>query len=155
GLLLGEQGLRLDEWLSTGQAHVVKHAPHRTVYQVRLPGLHFFLKHNRRGGRPGKALAEYDRALQLSGRQVPTCSPLAAGIPERGLGGDSYLLTHALEETVQLDRFLERELPTWAAPRRTRLRQRVAVALGELLARMHDAGLVHQDLHPGNILLQL
>src|SRR5262245_22811107 len=45
--LLNADGLRLEEWLRNGQARVVKHAGHRTVYQVRLPGLHFFLKHNR------------------------------------------------------------------------------------------------------------
>ena len=29
------------------------------------------------------------------------------------------------------------------------------MALGHLLADMHDAGIVHHDLHPGNVLLQL
>src|SRR5262249_12838504 len=36
-----------------------------------------------------------------------------------------------------------------------RLRQRLAVALGKLLGRMHEAGVFHPDLHPGNLLLQL
>src|SRR5262249_9045347 len=67
-LLLGAEGLRLREWRADGRARVVKHAGHRTVYQVRLPGLHFYLKHNRAAGararlrgwlRPGKARAEY------------------------------------------------------------------------------------------------
>jgi len=35
--LIGPQGLRLDEWLRAGQAHVVKNGPHRTVYRVTLP----------------------------------------------------------------------------------------------------------------------
>src|SRR5436190_18880993 len=105
-LLLGEQGLRLDEWLHNGQARVIKHARHRTVYQVRLPGLHFFLKRNRAADvrarlrewfRPGKALAEYDRALAVAGRQVPTYTPLAAGVPSHRSGaGDSFLPTQAL-----------------------------------------------------------
>ena len=46
-LLLGPEGLRLQEWLQTGQAVAVKHGPHRAVYQVDLPGLSFYLKHNR------------------------------------------------------------------------------------------------------------
>src|SRR5262245_55931846 len=45
-VLLNGDGLRLDEWLKNGQARVIKHASHRTVYQVHLPGLSFFLKHN-------------------------------------------------------------------------------------------------------------
>src|SRR5712691_9539329 len=38
-LLLGPAGLRLDEWLEAGDARIVKHGPHRTVYCVTLPGL--------------------------------------------------------------------------------------------------------------------
>src|SRR5262245_19737112 len=45
--LFGPDGLRLDEWLAAGQACVVKHGPHRTVYHVVLPKLDFYLKHNR------------------------------------------------------------------------------------------------------------
>lgn len=162
-LLLGTEGLRLEEWLQTGQARVIKHASHRTVYQVQLPGLHFFLKHNRSADaraqlrewlRPSKALAEYERAVEVASRDVPTFRVLAAGVP-CGRSGDSFLLTHALEGSRQLNTFLELELPLWPEPRRTRLRQRLAVVLGKLLARMHDSGIVHHDLHPGNILLQL
>src|SRR5947209_7844103 len=162
-LLLNQHGLRLDEWQRGGQARVIKHAAHRTVYEVRLPGLHFFLKHNRAPDlrarlrawlRPDKALGEFERTIEVARRGVPTYTPLAAGVPEQG-SGDSYLLTIALEETRQLNTFLEKELPSWPEPRRTRLRQRLAVVLGQLLARMHDAGLTHADLHPGNILLRL
>ncbi len=161
--LLGEGGLRLAEWLRGGQAQVVKHAAHRTVYRVCLPGLHFYLKQNRlpdarawlRGLlRPGKALTECDRALAVAGRRVPTFTPLAAGEPCRGRGpGDSFLLTGALENTQPLNVFLEEVLPGLPVARRTCLRQRVAVALGELLADMHDAGIVHHDLHAGNVLI--
>src|SRR5262245_53124703 len=86
--LLGADGLRLPEWLRRGEARVIKHAPHRTVYEVRLPGLHFYVKHNRlldtRGWlrawvRPGKALAEYERTIAIAARGVPTFVPLAAG----------------------------------------------------------------------------
>ena len=162
-VLLDGNGLRLDSWLLTGQARIVKNAGHRSVYEVTLPGLHFYLKHNRSADlgarlrawlRPGKALGEYHRTLSVAARGVPTYTPLAAGIPEKR-GGDSYLLTFALEETRQLNTFLEQDLPTWPEPRRTRVRQRLAVALGELLARMHGAGLIHADLHAGNILLRL
>jgi tRNA A-37 threonylcarbamoyl transferase component Bud32 len=161
--LLGERGLRLAEWLQAGQAHVVKHAPHRTVYRVRLPGLTFYLKHNRlpdtqawlRGWlRRGKALSEYERALAVAARHIPTFTPLAVGEPCQGKWpGESFLLTQALEDTQPLNTFLEQVLPGLPANSQTRLRQRIAVSLGHLIADMHDAGIVHDDLHTGNILI--
>ena len=106
--------------------------------------------------RPGKAQAEYDRALAVTARQVPTFTPLAAGEPCRREGpGESYLLTQALENTQPLNTFLEKVLPLLPAPRHTRIRQALARELGRLLADMHNAGIVHHDLHTGNVLLDL
>jgi tRNA A-37 threonylcarbamoyl transferase component Bud32 len=163
--LFGPDGPRLDDWLAAGQAQVVKHGPHRTVYHVVLPGLDFYLKHNRLADcrarlrelvRPSKARIEYEHARAVAARQVPTFEPLALGEPCRTTGPrDSFLITRALPETRALHSFLETTLPQWPMPRQTRLRQRLAVALGRLLARMHDAGIAHHDLHPGNLLLRL
>ncbi len=163
--LFGPDGLRLDEWQSDGQAHVVKHGPHRTVYHVVLPGLDFYLKHNRLADyraklrelvRPSKARIEYEHAQLVAARQVPTFEPLALGEPCRPTSArDSFLITRALRETRPLHSFLETTLPQWPHLRQTRLRQRLAKALGRLLMHMHDAGIAHHDLHPGNLLLRL
>src|SRR5262245_5605269 len=83
-----ESGLRLEEWLGSGQARVVKQGQHRTVYHVVLPGLDFLLKHYpladtrawlRQMIRPSKARMEYQRTLSVSRRGVPTLEPLAFG----------------------------------------------------------------------------
>jgi tRNA A-37 threonylcarbamoyl transferase component Bud32 len=163
--LLGPDGLRLREWLAAGQAHPVKDGPHRTVYHVVLPELDFYLKHNRQADRgawlrdlvrPSKARGEYEHALAVAARGVPTVEPLAVGEPCEGPGlRHSFLITRTLPETRPLNSFLESTLPQWPARRRARLRQRLAVALGHLLARMHAAGIIHHDLHPGNLLLRL
>jgi tRNA A-37 threonylcarbamoyl transferase component Bud32 len=163
--LFGPHGPRLDEWLTAGQARVVKHGPHRTVYHVVLPELDFYLKHNRLADfratlrelvRPSKARSEYEHARAVVARQVPTFEPLALGEPCRGSKArDSFLITRTLPETRPLQSFLETTLPQWPVTRRSRLRQRLAVALGLLLARMHQAGIAHHDLHPGNLLLRL
>ncbi|MBY0522494.1 MAG: lipopolysaccharide kinase InaA family protein [Gemmataceae bacterium] len=163
-LLLGNEGLRLDEWLRSGQAQVVKHGPHRTVYRVCLPGLEFHLKHNRLMNtrawlrellRPAKARIEYQRALDVAARGVPTIAPLAVGeaVPLTG-PGDSFLITQTLENVEPLNAYLESSLPELPAARQTTIRQRLAEELGAFLARMHDAGVVHHDLHPGNLLLR-
>jgi tRNA A-37 threonylcarbamoyl transferase component Bud32 len=163
--LFGPDGPRLDDWLTAGQAQVVKHGPHRTVYHVVLPDLDFYLKHNRLADcrarlrelvRPSKARSEYDHARAVAARQVPTFEALALGEPYRATGPrDSFLITRALPETRPLHAFLEATLPQWPMPRQARLRQQLAAALGRLLARMHDAGIAHHDLHPGNLLLRL
>src|SRR4051812_43623026 len=46
-VLVGPNGLKLPDWIANGQARIIKHGPHRTVYQVNLPNLRFYLKHNR------------------------------------------------------------------------------------------------------------
>ncbi len=163
--LFGPDGPRLDEWLATGQAHIVKHGPHRTVYHVVLPEIDFYFKHNRLADcraklrewiRPSKARIEYRHALAVAERGIPTFEALAVGEPCRGTPArDSYLLTRALPETRPLNSFLEITLPQWPSRRQARLRQRLAAALARLLAQMHDAGIAHYDLHPGNLLLRL
>ncbi|MHB1422419.1 MAG: lipopolysaccharide kinase InaA family protein [Gemmataceae bacterium] len=163
--LFGPDGPRLDEWRAEDKAHVVKHGSHRTVYHIVLPGLDFYLKHNRLADcraklrelvRPSKARIEYEHARTVAARQVPTFEPLALGEPCRGSAArDSFLITRALPETRPLDSFLETTLPQWPGPRQARLRQLLAVALGRLMALMHDAGIAHHDLHPGNLLLRL
>src|SRR5579863_8085841 len=84
--LLDANGLRLHEWLASGQARIVKHGPHRIVYRVELPGLCFYIKHNlvhdqrtwlRHLVRPSKARVEFDRVTAAANRGVPTISPLA------------------------------------------------------------------------------
>ena len=163
--LFGPEGLRLDEWLRAGQARVVKHGPHRTVYRVRLPGLDFHLKHYRTVGlrgwlrqllRGAKARREYQRTLAVAARRVPTFVPLGLGERRAGpLPGDSYLLTLSLNDTESLRAFLEATFARLDPRRQTRVRQRLAVALGGLAARLHDAGITHNDLHAGNILIRL
>src|SRR5438552_4437760 len=155
--LFGPNGLRLDEWLRAGLAHVVKNGPHRTVYRVALPGVSIYLKHHRLPDirawlrqlvRPAKARMEFERALQVAARHVHTVFPIALG--ECGSGSrprDSFLITQGLENTESLSDFIEKTLPSYELPRQTRLHSLLATALGEFVARLHDAGIVHKDLH--------
>jgi tRNA A-37 threonylcarbamoyl transferase component Bud32 len=162
--LLGDAGLRLADWLRSGQAHIVKQGPHRIVYRVELPGLCFYLKHNRVTDartwlrqlvRPSKARREYESALAVAARGVPTVSPLAVGEQSTLQGGASYLITRGLENTIPLNLFLARSLAEMPESRRAIVRQRLADELGILVARIHDAGILHNDFHTGNILVAL
>ncbi len=164
-LLFGPAGLRLDEWLRSGLAQVVKHGPHRTVYRVAHPQLSFYLKHYRLPDlrawlreliRPPKARMEFQRALAVAARRIPTVVPVALGEGRDRTGpNDSFLITRSLEDAEPVSLFLERTLPTFTAVRQTRIRQRLATALGEFVAHLHDAGIVHTDLHAANLLVRL
>jgi hypothetical protein len=161
--LLGPDGLRLAEWLRRGQAAVVKHGPHRTVYRVALAGGSVYVKHYRLADvrawlrqlvRPAKARMEFDRALRVAARRVPTVVPLAVG--QRGPGpGESFLITRSLDDAETLTAFIEATLPVLGRSRHARVRQRLAVVLGEMVARLHEAGIAHRDLHAGNVLVRL
>src|SRR5262249_47426542 len=163
--LLGPNGLRLQEWLQNGQARIVKHGSHRTVYQVVLPQLSFYLKHYpvpdlrawfRQLVRPAKARSEFGNALEIARRGVPTFTPLALGEKQARFGpGASFLITRALENTLPLNTFLEETWPALPIKRRTPLGQRLTTTLANLLARMHDFGIWHYDLHAGNLLIRL
>jgi hypothetical protein len=164
--LFDGDGLRLPEWLATGQARPVKQGPHRVVYRVDLPGLPFYLKHNlvpdtrtwlRQLVRRSKARLEYECALAVAARGIPTVYPLALG--ERGgpLGvtGESILITRSLEDCLPLNVFLAATLPGLPEPQRTAVRHRLAGELGRLVARIHDAGVRHNDFHAGNLVVRL
>jgi tRNA A-37 threonylcarbamoyl transferase component Bud32 len=165
GVLFGPHGLPLAEWLAAGQARLVKRGADRTVYRVFLPGIDCHLKQycssNARARlrdwlRPCKARIEFRHSLALAERGLPTLEVLAMGETERGRQPTcSYLVTRTMPDGVPLGAFLESTCRAWPADRQTRLRQRLADVLGELLARMHDAGVSHHDLHPGNFLLRL
>ena len=162
---LGPAGMRLEDWLRSGRATVVKQGPHRIVYRVALEQVTFYVKHNltpdritwmRQLIRRSKARREYDSALEVAARGVPTAVPLAWA-QQRGLfsAGESLLVTLSLDDTQPLNLFVHHVLPAMTPVRQARVRQRLAEALGRLLARMHQAGIRHNDLHAGNLLLRL
>ncbi len=158
-------GFDFARWRRAGCVETVKDGPHRAVYRLRLPGLDCHIKHYRPLGwrsrvrellRPNKARGEYEKALALQARGVPTPWPLAWGT-EGAAGGpcSGWLITETLADAQPLLTLLEQSLPALPPPRQARIRQQLARALGMFLATMHAAGLVHHDLHPGNLMARL
>lgn len=164
-LFLGPDGFRLQEWLEKGRAVVVKKGLHRIVYRVELPGYAVYVKHNlipdmrswlRYLLRGSKARLEAQSALEVRRRGVPTYVPLAVGEKRSGPGfGESFLVTRSLDNTVPLDYFVVHDLPALSPTRQAHFRIELAEAMGSFLATIHNAGIMHHDLHCGNILMHL
>lgn len=163
-VLLRDRGLRLDEWKRLGRLTTVKTGPHRAVYRVDLAEGSIYVKHflvpdvramARQWFRRGKGRNEGRRALKLRAIGVETIDPIALGEQrKRNFLFENYLITLAIPETVPLDEFIERRLPRMPAVRAAKVRQSLARAIAELTAHLHDAGFVHQDFHPGNLLVR-
>ena len=163
--LLRDGRLPLDEWKRTGRLTTVKRGPHRVVYRADLPEGSVYVKHflvpnfrakARQWFRSGKGRNEGRRAAKLEAIGVPTITPVALG--ERRVRNfllENYLVTKEISNTLPLDEFVERRLPLMPPHRQGRLRRDLARVLADLTARLHDAGFVHQDFHPGNLLIRI
>src|SRR5262249_36292548 len=150
-----------------GFVATIKNAPHRTVHCVSLPPtpehsqLTFFIKHYpladlrsyiRQALRVPKARGEAEKALTLTSRGIRTVEPLAIGETARG---ESWLIPRGLENVQQLNQLIEVPSPQLATATRLRLRFALTRALARFMAKLHDAGVRHDDLHAGNILVRI
>src|SRR5262245_23979540 len=155
-----------------GGAATVKTGPHRTVYRLALESGDFYLKHFRIADwkallqnfvRPSKAEMEWQAAQNIAHLGLPTFEPVALGRRvHSGVVRDSFLVSRGIPEAVPLDEFVTAAVHApdgtgaqheAAGPQN--LRQRLATALGELAARLHQAGIEHADFHAANILVRV
>ena len=148
----------------TGQ--LIKRSPMRIIFSASVTAgkkeLPLIIKIYRRG-RIGdwikanvcgsKARREWRITTAAAERGLPTVAPVAYGERRRfGILTESYLLTVRLFNCVTLEESLFSDDGTLRADARTR--RHLIVLLATLLRRMHDYGIYHQDLHPGNFLVE-
>lgn len=154
--LLTPELLNLTSHVAAGRAEAVKNGAHRSVYRVRAGGLDLFWKHAKFNGprawgrdllRGPKAGIEFRRLEELRAGGIPTVTPLAWGRVEGLWPRGSFLVTEAVPNAVTLGEYLTSKAFPVAE------RREIAVKLADLMARVHAAGFLHTDLHPGNILL--
>jgi len=165
GVLFGPTGLRLDEWLAGGSVEIVKHGPHRSVYRVTAGEREFYVKHfrchtiwdrARHFFRHSQARREWQRAESVARRGVTTIRPIAWQ-EQKGTGpvGESFLVTEAIAGACTLDEYYRQRLPELPRKEKPAIRRRLLVAFAQFMAKVHQNGICHGDLHPGNIIISL
>ena len=152
--------------LKRGISEIVKKSPVRTILSsvlsdgnqelpvvikiYRLAKLGDWLKANLLGS---KGRTEWRVTTAAAERGLRTVIPVAYG--ERRSGGilrESYLLTVRLFHCITLEEALFSHAGELHADIHTR--REITVLLAFLLKQMHDRGIYHQDLHPGNFLVE-
>ncbi len=135
----------------------VKHNTSRTVYRGRIAGRDVYLKHfhnpspvHRLMRRLGSsdAMREMRFSRYLAAHGVPTAPALAAACHD----GVEWLATQAVAPAQPADVWHDEQLQRGEAG--MRLIQSAIVQLARLVGRMHTAGVIHRDLHCGNILVR-
>ena len=103
----------------------------------------------------GRCLGRHEAAREirysqwLADRGVRVAAVLAAGqVP-----GAAWMVSRAVEPATPLDAWHNARAEAGAAGNLKAVRA-ASKALAELVARMHDAGVLHHDLHTGNVLVQ-
>jgi hypothetical protein len=131
-------------------AVLVKRSRAREVLRLELPtGGAVYLKRDRIAGprwRRPRVLREYANLLAVRAAGFPAVEPLALAERDGAGGAEIWLVTRALAGAEPLTKRLREGDPSAA----TRLLSGAAA----LARRLHDEGLWHRDLHPGNLLVQ-
>ena len=163
-ILIGAEGLRLEEWQRQGLLETIKRGPNRIVYRAKLPQGTVYIKHFlvpsfrekwRQWVRRGKSRNEAKRAFALAAQGVLTIEPIALGeVRRRKLLYDNYLVSPEISGAVPLDEFLSIAFPSESSVQNCKIRQSLIRELAKLTARLHNAGAVHQDFHAGNVLVK-
>ena len=154
--LLGEHLAAISHPLRAGLERF-KHNPSRTVYRGVINGQAVYVKHyhsrtllHRLGRMLGRFDARHEMAfsLFLAERGVQAPRPLAA----RWGRGEQWLVTETVAPAEPADVWHLKRLAEGLPGRRAI--QRATIALAELFGRMHAAGVVHGDVHCGNVLVR-
>jgi len=140
-----------------GDWQLVKHNASRTVYRGQVNGCWIYLKHYHSrtivhqvgrllGISDAKTEMRFRRLLTAGG--VPTVNALAASCSM----GSEWLATLAVEPAEPAHDWHLRHLQMGQAGQR-RIRKTI-INLARIVADMHAAGVIHGDLHAGNILIR-
>lgn len=130
----------------------VKQNASRTVWHCRLEGGDYYVKQYRRRLRDRLTGDDAARELRFSRRLaragVPAVEVLAVGRSAKR----AWMVSRTVPSATPGDAWHREHVESGDGLDRRAVR-RAAEQLAEIVARMHDAGVVHRDLHVGNVLV--
>ncbi|MBN1344282.1 MAG: phosphotransferase [Phycisphaerae bacterium] len=143
-------------------AEPVKRNAAREVWRVTIEEQEFFVKLYRETGISGIARAllrgpgcelEWRAGDHARRHQIPTVEPVAYGtIGARGLRGPGIFITRAMPRALPLNEHWSRRVLV-ASPDIRRIKASAVIeAAAHSVARAHQFGFLHRDLHAGNLL---
>ncbi len=149
------------DWLNLAEseyATLVKRNSRRDVWRVQLDGRAYFAKVYHPNDLLGKlkviargstAMREWNVGTYAANHGIAGVIPVATAVKGfRGVGGPSLLITEAVPDVVPLNDYWE-EIHTCRESA-----HQLADTLAQLIARAHQCGFRHGDMHPGNILVR-
>ncbi len=156
--LLESSGIDWFRLADCDHATLVKRNSQRDVWRVVWDGREYFAKLYHPNGlvtqakllvRGAAARREWNVARYAAAHSVAAVVPVAtAWMGARGSRGAALLITEAVVGAVPLNEY-------WLAVRHDRQAAGALTdALADLIARAHQCGFQHDDMHPGNILIR-
>ncbi len=165
GPQLGEMGIHADmDWANFSAGELISDSPATRCYRVVLNNGDIFYYKRYVGSirramrfwmRPGKAAVEVWAYRKLAALGIPSLDVIAFG--ERrffGVMRASFLITRAVPNSQDLDRFALDKWYQMAEPMRRRVYQEISSSLLEQMRVAHKGGFFHHDLKWRNILVQ-
>lgn len=99
-------------------------------------------------------LHEWRMAHMLRERGIPTITPIAIGTCRSwGIYRRSFFLSEAIQDSITLKEYIERHGPKWHFELLRENRDLID-HFAEFASLLRNAGVVHRDLHLGNVLVQ-
>jgi tRNA A-37 threonylcarbamoyl transferase component Bud32 len=154
------------DWTSPEKLHhaeLVKENPLRRVWRVRIGEKEYYAKYYYRNGRRWKikrflrgpeCVKEWRVARYAQSHGVACVKPAAYAVVKSSAGKmDCLLLTESIRRSFPLDDYWKSLLNLGRSESQHRISE-LEDSLAELLARAHQGGISHSDLHPGNLLVE-
>ena len=152
----------------TGGVQLRKQTTYKSIYTLRFPSgdagtlcvvkkytSGSFIKTAKEIFRPSKAFHEFQTAISISGKDIPTPAPLlVAELISYGRVSESLLITQFINDAYDLKDFLMNRQDAVSSSYSMKERRETVETLGRLTAKIFNAGIYQDDYALNNFILK-